>query len=212
MFHNCVSNGFGFCMTCRREGASLASPVTAPLKALRARRAFVRERAMLARSAFGLARDAGGMGLATVASACDKLTPALASAETREALAPLISKLDTYKGEIVRASEGARKRAEKAAEKAEKAVAERIAAQARLIALRASATLYVVAIRFAGGAHDLRIVAVGEPLPKGFRESRACQRTRGAALGLRHRDAETVRDGVARKMATGSPLARRRRA
>lgn len=199
MFHVCTSNGLGYCAECRREGASLASPVASLVSALRAVRAFLKARASASRAAHGLAADAAGMGLDSVAKATTALVGALAGAESPGTLRDLVSRLETYKGEVVRASEGSRRRAAKAAAKAAKAQAVKVAAQAERIALRASMdATYRVWIKFARGAHS---VVVSREAPKGHREARASVKVRGDAPGLRYGAAERIRDGIKGKLA-----------
>jgi len=199
MFHVCTSNGLGFCMACRSEGASLASPVAGNVSALRATLAFLVERSRLSKVAQGLAADAAGMGLATAAKALTGLVSPLATCHDASTLRSLSARMDRNRSEIERTAEGRARRAAKASAKAAKAKAAGIAAQASLIALRVSQdATYRVWIKFARGAHAVQIATEA---PKGFREARASIKVRGEAPGLRYGAAERIRDGIQRKLA-----------
>lgn len=101
-------------------------------------------------------------------------------------------------------------REEKDDTKRAKSQAFRAKIQAATIAHRVSMGLeWLIVVKFAGGARDIRIVKVGET-PKGYAESRACRKTRGEAPGLRFITAERVRDNIIRKM--GLSQAQRRKA
>jgi len=102
--------------------------------------------------------------------------------------------------EAHREAAAAARRAERQAVADAKAAAARITAQAERIALRATQGLeWTVAVYFARGARDLRVVRAGS-IPKGMQESRAARRVRGNAPGLRFSEAETIADNVGRKI------------
>ena len=171
--HVCRSNALGYCGACRAEGLALAAPVTGAVKALRARRAFERDRAEAVRSALYLSNRLGRAGLTALAPKAEALAPRAERAESREALAPVLAKLATYTGEAERAERARERRNAKAAERAESA-RERKAAERRAEAerLRDPEAVWTVAVRFARGARDLRVVRL-DSLPNGYRESRA---------------------------------------
>lgn len=65
--------------------------------------------------------------------------------------------------------------------------------QAQVIALRASMALtWIVVVRFARGAHDVRLHNTGEPLPQGYTEARASINQRWNLPAMRYNVAETV--------------------
>lgn len=183
MFHVCTSNASGFCMACKRERASLASPVSSAVKALRAVRGFLTDLAACERDAHAFGLSGVSRGLAKVYSAPGKLST-------------LRGKLAVYQGEVDKAHQGAVKRAEQA----DKAKARKIAAQASLIALRASqAREWTVAVRFLRAAHDVRLCKA-DALPKGYSESKAARKVRGDQPALLYREAERLADNLARKL------------
>jgi hypothetical protein len=90
--------------------------------------------------------------------------------------------------------------------------------QAETIALRVSMALeWTVAVRFAGGAHDVRIVRTGG-MPEGYSEARIAVRERHNLPALRYTHAERIaailRESLARNADTSrrvvSPPLRRR--
>jgi hypothetical protein len=123
---------------------------------------------------------------------------AKAGAEARKAA--------NLKAEAERAAAAATRREIANKAKAAKIQKERIATQAALFTKRTSMdATYRVWIKFARGAHDLRIASEA---PKGYRESRASAKVRGENPGLRYRECESIRDGIARKFAA-NPTRRR---
>lgn len=83
-------------------------------------------------------------------------------------------------------------RALRKAENAKRREAETVKIQAETIALRISMALdWTAVVRFAGGAHDVRVVRA-DAIPAGYAESRIAIRERGNLPALRFVGAERV--------------------
>lgn len=84
-------------------------------------------------------------------------------------------------------------RAAKREANAAKREAETVQRQAETIALRVSMALtWIVIVRFAGGAHDVRLHNTGKPLPEGYSEARVSIRERWNLPALRYTYAERL--------------------
>jgi hypothetical protein len=104
------------------------------------------------------------------------------------------------KGQAIVNNVGARQARRQAAEARRDAEAAAEAAnatkiQAEMIAKRASmARTHIVIVRFAGGAHDVKMHDVTAPLPVGYSEARVSLRERWNTPALRFTDAERLAD------------------
>lgn len=208
--HGCTSNAYGRCTACN------AFAINGGAVALMGRtRATVVESYQPNAFTLELRRFSNRAKRATIREAKREARETQEALKALASIAALSRKCEARKAtarcEAYRAAEGAERRAERAAEIAAKAQKVQTAAQAVRIALRGSqAREWIVAIRFARGAHDV-VIAKVDAVPAGYRESRASAQTRGNVPALRWHEAETVQAGIVRKLPKGRRSDGRRR-